>query len=315
MSDPSTETVAHRAETPVAVAADKKRFVPWATLTMLFAFALLALRGSGVPLWVSVPAVLVLAFLCALVVGMRRRGPLRCGWLDVAEDDPALPADVRAELARAAADFRALGLEPAGMARSNLPGGLPAVWIVAADDPRTGIRASARVVREREGRPARLGMVGFATGLKDGFLTTFWGEVPVAPSGDGVALLPTTRSAPRLYRVHLYRHAGAGTRVDGLVPAGTVAERALRNDERHEEWLRAHDWVRPRADGSPRFSTWAAVHMVLRFLPPGRWLLFFRHWIAERVLLARAGAWHGPAGVADPERPRPGHPEAPAAHQ
>jgi hypothetical protein len=111
----------------------------------------------------------------------------------------------------------------------------------------------------------------------------------VAPRGTGTILLPTTRSAGMLYRVHLYRHARAERTVAGL-PTDTVAERALGSDARMMEWYQAHGWLRPHADGSPRFTTKAAMHLVLTYLPPGRWLVYLRNRITERALLARAGA-------------------------
>jgi hypothetical protein len=314
MSESSTETVARTAETPVAVAR-RKRGLPWATLTVLAVFALMGLRGWGIPLWVSIPAALGLAFLGAVVVGLRNRGPLQLAWHDVAMDDPALSPEARAELARAAGDFQALGLELVGAARATLPDGAPFGCMIAADDPRTGIRAVAKTAEADKGRPVRLSGLGFATWLEDGRLVTLWDEWPVAPPVTGTVLLPTTRSVARLYRAHLYRRAHAGTTVVGPDPAATAAERSLASDAWMMEWYRAHGWVRPHTDGSPRFTTSAALIMVLTFLPPGRWLVYLGNRITERALLARAGAWRGPAGEPDPDLPRPEHPEAPAAHR
>jgi hypothetical protein len=290
MSDSPAETVARTAETSVIVA-PRKRWVPWATLTVLAVFALLGLRGGwGIPLWVSIPAVLVLAFLGAVIAGLRKRGPLQMVWHDVAMDDPALSPEMRAVLARAADDFKALGLELVGGARAALPGGAPFGCMVAADDPRTGIRAVARTAEADKGRPVRLSGLGFATWLEDGRLVTLWEEWPVAPREAGTAILPTTRSAATLYRVHLVRHARAGITAGGPAPAATAAERALAHDARWMEWFRARGWVRPHTDGSPRFTTRAAVVMVLTFLPPGRWLVYLRNRIAERRLLRAAMA-------------------------
>jgi hypothetical protein len=289
MSDPSTETVVHKAETPAGIPG-RQRALPWIVRVVLLAFSLMMMRAGGVPLWVSIPAVLVVVVVGALVVATRERGPPQPAWRDVAVDDPALSPEVRAELARAAGELQALGLEVVGVARATLPGGAPFGCVIAADDPRTGVRAAVRVAEADERRPVRRSGVGFTTWLEDGRLTTLWDEFPVAPPGTGTLLLPTTRSVAALYRVHLDRHARAGTTAGPPDPAATVAERALASDARMMEWYRAHGWVRPHVDGSPRFTTRAAMHMVLTYLPPGRWLVYLRNRIAERALLARAGA-------------------------
>lgn len=223
----------------------------------------------------------------ALIVATRESGPPQVAWRDVAGDG-ALPGDARGAGTRGR---RVPGAGPGagGVARATLPDGAPFGCVIAADDPRTGVRAAVRVAEADERRPVRRSGVGFTTWLEDGRLTTLWDEFPVAPRGNGTILLPTSRSAATLYRVHLYRHARAERTVAGPL-THTVAERALGSDTRMIEWYRAHGWLRPHADGSPRFTTRAAMHMVLTYLPPGRWLVYLRNRIAERALLARAGA-------------------------